>query len=362
MMKYRIWVILFLAALAGSCKVEFSPNASWKDVPNVYCVLDVQEDTVWARVQRCYLGEDNLYNYSHIVDSNNYREGDIAVHLLAWEGVRNDEDCGITAGTELVDRWEMAYTEVSGKPDGSFPSGPQPMYYCVPGADRMLADSSCVFELLVIRSATGDTLARARTTLVGLLPPTGVGHDAAEVVVTLPNDIAGKHFGFIPKDRQNEIKWHALPRGRMYQPSVVFYYRKQGDTLGIEVPGTPFKNQYGYRLLSAKSVTQSHFLSTIKKALVDNTDTLYNVNNVDIVIYVCNEDLNAYISSQNSNVVSGQEYQTYTNIDGGVGVFGSRRTHIRVNVPCDSNGRDGYLPKCLKDLGVGFYGTFDKRQ
>ena len=37
--------MLALVAFA-SCKVEFSPNAPWKDVPSVYCVLDIQEDTV----------------------------------------------------------------------------------------------------------------------------------------------------------------------------------------------------------------------------------------------------------------------------------------------------------------------------
>jgi len=359
-MKSRLLVILLLAALVSSCKVEFSPNAPWKDVPNVYCVLDIEEDTVWARVQRCYLGEDNLYNYSQILDSNNYKEGDIQVHLLAWKGIYNEDDHSITATNELVDRWEMTYTEVPGKPDGNFASGLQPMYYCVPGTNKLIADSCSVFELLVIRSATGDTLANARTTMVGMLPINSVVPDAKEKIVTLPNDVKGRHFGFIPVDRQNEIKWNTLPRGRLYQPAVMFYYRKNGDTLGIEVKGSTLTNQYNYNMLSSTSINQYQFLSTIKNALADNTDSLFNVNNVDIIIYVCNEDLNAYITSQNANVAPGQEYQAYSNIEGGVGIFGSRRTHIRVNVPCDSNGRADYLPDALKSLGVGFYGHFSE--
>jgi len=359
-MKIRLLFIATLAVLLSSCKVEFSPNAPWKDVPNVYCVIDIQEDTVWARVQRCYLGEDNLYNYSSISDSINYREGDIEVHLLAWQGTLNPANHSITATDQLVDRWQFTYTEVPGKPDGHFASGVQPMYYCVPGASKLLADSSCVFELVVLNSASGDTLASARTTLVGILPLNIVRYDTLEPVVTMPNDARGRHYGFIPVDKQNEIRWNTLPRGRLYQPSVVFYYRKNGDTLGIEIPGRTLKNQYNYNMLSSKSISQTVFLSAIKKELSDNTDSLFNVNHVDIIIYVCNEDLNAYISSQNSNVTSGQEYQAYTNVNGGVGIFGSRRTHIRTQVPCDSNGRDGYLPALLKDLGVGFYGNFSK--
>jgi len=357
-MKSRLLFILLFAALVSSCKVEFSPNAPWKDVPSIYCVLDIQEDTVWARVQRCYLGEDNLFNYSTIADSVNYQEGDIEVYLLAWRGNLNTSDHSITATNQLADRWQLSYTEVPGKPDGNFSSGLQPMYYCVPGARRLLADSSCVFELVVIRAASGDTLATARTTLVGTLPFSVVSHDTVENIVTLPNDARGRHYGFIPVDKQNEIKWNTLPRGRLYQPSVMFYYRKNGDTLGIEIPGRTIKNQYNYNMLSSKAVTQSMFLSAVKHELADNTDSLFNVNHVDIIIYVCNEDLNAYISSQNADVPAGQEYQAYSNVDGGVGIFGSRRTHIRVQVPCDSNGREGYLPALLKDLGVGFYGEF----
>ena len=292
--------------------------------------------------------------------SINYQQGDIQVHLLAWRGILNQSDHSITATNQLVDRWQMSYTEVPGKPDGNFASGLQPMYYCVPGAGRLLADSSCVFELLVVRAASGDTLASARTTLVGTLPLNIVSHDTVEPVVTLPNAVRGRHFGFIPVNTQNEIRWNTLPRGRLYQPSVVFYYRKNGDTLSIEIPGKTEKNQYNYNMLSSKSITQSSFLSAIKQELADNTDSLFNVNHVDIIIYVCNEDLNAYISSQASHVVPGQDYQAYTNVQGGVGIFGSRRTHIRVQVPCDSNGREDYLPSQLKNLGVGFYGSFSK--
>jgi hypothetical protein len=357
-MKFRILPLLLLAVLATSCKVEFSPNAPWKDIPSVYCVIDIQEDTVWARVQRCYLGNDNLYNYATIADSTNYQEGDIQVHLLAWRGVTNPLNHSITATDQLVDRWQLTYTEVPGRPEGNFSSGSQPMYYCVPGADRLLADSACVFQLLVIRTDSGDTLASARTTLVGILPLTIMGREYVENVITVPNNVRGRHFGFIPVNIQNEIRWTTLPRGRRYQPSVRFYYRKNDDTLSIEVPGAPLTNQYGYNTLSSNSISQTSFLSYIKRSLAGNTDSLFNVNYVDIIIYVCNEDLNAYITSQNSHVVGGQEYQPYTNVEGGIGIFGSRRTHIQVSVPCDSNGRPDYLPDQLKRLGVGFYGNF----
>ena len=64
-MKNILPLIAVTLLAFSSCRVEFSPNAPWRDVPSVYCVLDPEEDTVWVRLQRCYLGEDNLYNYSN---------------------------------------------------------------------------------------------------------------------------------------------------------------------------------------------------------------------------------------------------------------------------------------------------------
>lgn len=356
-MKYRLFFLTILAALFSSCRVDFSPNAQWKDVPAVFCVLDIDEDTVWARVQRCYLGEDNLYNYSMIADSNNYPEGAIRVVLNAYRAkVGNNH--ALTMTGELADSWDLTYTLGHTKPDGLFSSEPQPLYYCVPGS-HLVADSDCVFQLLVIRTKDGDTLSRAVTSLVKKLSLeyNYVAESWLEPVLVEPNNARGHHYGFIPVSR-NIMKWNTIPRGRLYQPSVRFYYRKGNDTLSVDVLGDPVKDERSSQVLTSSSITQTRFLSTIKQALLGNTDSLFNVNYMDISIFVGNEDLNAYINSQSGHSTSGQEHSTYSNIEGGVGIFASRRTHVCAHVPCDSTGKKNYLPDQLRSLGVGFYGDF----
>ena len=355
-MKHLPLIALLVLAFS-SCKVEFSPNALWRDVPSVYCVLDPEEDTVWVRVQRCYLGEGNMYGYSSIADSNYYLPGDIAVHLLAWKGIRGEYN-SLSATSQLVDRWELTYTERPGKPEGNFPSGLQPMYYCVPGR-RMEADTDCVFQLVVLRQPSGDTLAQAFTTMVGFLPPKISLRDTVEEVLLNPNRVMGHEYGFIIGCR-GQLQWNALPRGRLYQPIVTFYYKKNGDTLHFDIPGGTVKNPGNARTMNFAPFSENHFFSYIKQRLAANTDSLFTVNNVDITIAVCNEDLNAYITSLDHTAMGGQDNPTYSNIQGGVGVFGSRRSHIVVNVPCDSTGKPGYIPDRLVQLGVGFYGNFGK--
>ena len=357
MPKRPLWAIVGLLLLSlSSCKVEFNPNAPWKDMPDVYCVIDPEEDTVWARVQRCYLGNDNLYSYASIKDSNYYASDELSVYLMAWKSVF--EDGAMLPSNILVDKWQLDYTERDGKPEGAFPAGKQPLYYCVPGK-RLKADTSCVFQLVVVKNKTGDTLASAYTTLVGFQEPTIRGRDTTEVVLVTPNSAIAQEFGFRVGCR-GTIRWNTVPRGRLYQPIITFYYRKNGDTLSIDIPCSTVLNSYDYNILT-RSISQERFLSIIKRRLEDNTDTLFFVNHVSISILTCNEDLNAYMTSHNNNLtVMGQEYQAYSNIEGGVGVFGSRRTHIRVRVPCDSIGTPspGYLDYELNNLGVGFYGNF----
>ncbi len=351
---------LFAAALTlVGCKVEFSPNAPWRDVPSVYCILDPEEDTVWARVQRCYLGEEDLHHYAQTRDSVYYQRGEVSVKMLVWQGSRVAGNHIVQASPKrLVDEWDFDYTERPGKPEGAFPDGLQPLFY-FPAGHRLVRDTACFFELLVIKNATGDTLARATTTMVGMLPkvrrnPTPLS-DSIERVITRPDtmNIFSYTFGC-----RGEIKWNTLPRGRLYQPVLTFLYRKGADTLGIVVGGNTVLNSRNVSTLTDKSISKNRLISAVGLALAGNRDSLFYIDTVEIALSVCNEDLNAYINSQNANRTSGQESTAYSNIEGGVGIFGSRRSHIRVRVPSDPDSGPNSILQALMDLRIGFYGRW----
>jgi len=354
-MKHILPLLAGLLLLLSSCEADFDPNAPWREVPSVYCVVDPDEDTVWVRVQRCFQGQSNLYSYSADPDSNYYRPADISVHLLAWDDAAPESPTPIASAT-LADRWELAYTLRPGKPDGAFPSGLQPLYYCVPGP-RLTADTDCLFQLVILRNPSGDTLASAFTTLVGILPPVATSSGTIEQVIINPSKTRAHEFGFIT-GCYGFFEWNPLPRGRLYQPFVTFRYQKGSDTLQLTIPGATTTTPSNGGHFVFKPFTERLFLDKVRQHLASNTDTLYNVNNVDITLTVCNDDLYQYMQSQHRTIVGGQELASYTNIDGGVGIFASRRTHITVNVPCDSFGNPDNLPQRLVDLGVGFYGNF----
>ena len=127
--------------LLSACEVEFSPNAQWKEVPVVYCVLDQDDDTTWIRVEKCFLGEDNLYMYSSESDSFNYPQGSIAVSLLEYRdgALRNTIDAQYT---------------LRPREEGNFAAGQQPVYFTTAHLDERN-----MYQLEVRRTADQSILA-----------------------------------------------------------------------------------------------------------------------------------------------------------------------------------------------------------
>lgn len=319
-------IVLFAATLLlASCEVDFSPNASWREIPVVYCVLDQDDDTSYVRVERCFLGEGSIYQYGAVSDSLNYPQGAIEVSILAY---RNGF---------LVDSIPFAYT-LRDHDSGAFAFSQQPLYFA-PTAGRLLDD--CTYRLNIRRTADRSLLATATTTLV---------LQTDDQLITQPT--VNKKFSFTDDREYCQIAWNSLPNARLYQPIIRFYYERLGDTLFVDLPG-PTKVANGTAAAHIVKYSRSSFLEGLKQYFDGDSVARFYVPIVDIFLSACNEDLNAYIasSSGNSSIDNGREI--YTNIQGGVGIFGARRTHLFKRLPADESDRPPTPPN--SNNGGGLY-------
>ncbi|MCR5424866.1 MAG: hypothetical protein K6E93_08970 [Bacteroidales bacterium] len=346
----RFLGITLVAVLFASCKVDFSPNASWRETPVVYCVLDQDDDTTYVRVQKCFLGEGNQYGYTTIYDSINYPPNALQVRLLGWRASRGAGNVlTIASGQSApVQVLECNYMEIV-KPSGVFNADCQPVYCC---RTQGLLDTSLVYQLVVLKRATNDTLATAVTSLVGGLA------DENNLLVQ-PTSMHGFQF----TNKNCRLEWRALARARKYQPVVRFYYNDfirtfNGTTydttiirhyLDIEYPEkAPAANE---NTTVIRMLDQQTFLSSLRNALLGDTVNKIIVDTVDIYIRACQEELSNYLYSQtNSNSIN-QNDITYTNINGGLGVFSSRRNHLYVRRLTPASGQSSYK-KAIKELGL----------
>lgn len=333
----RIIPILLILFLFTSCEVEFSPNASWKDIPVIYCLLDQDDDTTWARVERCYLGEGSIYDYSSVSDSINYPVGSIEVKLLK---IRN----GAT-----VAEYPFRDTTVNRR-DGNFASAAQPMYY-IPGKSHF--DEYSTYDIQVRRVADGQVIAHAKQ------PISLIVRNPEDSVFTKPtyNTYPRRSgmFAFRSAGNTCQMEWPALKNARLYQPFVRLYYMEDGERRYIDVrtPSVPSTNNAEHYTIYYQA---SSFLTNVKEQLKDDPGTKTYLKQVDLYLTACSEDLSAYMSNISDAGNLDQSRELYTNIDGGRGIFAARRTKLHRWYPADSSlGRNPIgLFYQLKQLDVGF--------
>ena len=324
-----ILLLLFAVVLFVSCEVDFSPNAEWKDVPVVYCVLDQDDDTTWARVERCYLGNADIHTYSSVSDSFNYQPGAIRVALLAYHN-------GV-----LQDSLPFTYTERTRR-EGEFANEAQPMYYC---RTKDLLKENCQYVIHVWRNSDNTLIASSK--------PVSLVVQTAEKVITKP--WSSGRFGFYDRNGSSSafcrIEWPALQNARRYQPVVRFYYSID-DTVMYEdfmcgnVPGSTASSYYLY-------YPRVTFLEELQQRLKNDPREKVYLRMFDIYLMACSEELNAYLSTESVASSDVDMRQVYSNIDNGIGVLGARRTHLYITVPGDSSNVNNVgLYYFLMNLGI----------
>ena len=336
---YIIALVLGMVQLT-SCEVEFSPNADYKEVPVVYCILNQDEDTTWARIQKCYLGEDDLNSYTGISDSVNYPEGAIEVKLLQWKSRRLANNLLVKVGDSPMAEMLFEY-KVKEKEDGAFGYREQPLYAC--NTKRKL-DTNSIYQLVVLKTDTRDTLASAETSLLG-------GDKTLKSINGFQQGSRNWLFKFAGRGNCI-ITWDTWTRSRLYQPGIRFYYKSNGEEKYVDINCSDVVNGGRASTLSA-NVSQGSYFADIKNALKDDPSPKQYVHHVDVTIDACGEDLKAYLASIRAINGGSQNTQIYTNIDNGIGVFSSRRT-LTVTVPSDSAVGNGTYMAFLQELNVGF--------
>ncbi|MBR1517745.1 MAG: DUF4249 family protein [Bacteroidales bacterium] len=343
-MKHSLW-FLMAVMLFAACKADFNPNADWKEVPLVYCVLD-QDDTVsYVRVQKCYLGDDNLKSYASIRDSSNYAEGELRVEILVWP----DEASMVREGALPIRTLAFDYQMLHDKASGVFSSPDQPVYL-----HRNVVgdfDTSAYYQLVVTKVATGAILARSTTRLIG--------NPQHESWIETPHpSIYGRSFHF-RRYSECPITWYAFSRGRRYQVQCQYYYRCRyvdPDSVRSIVMTLPYKVSTLTESQLTTALSSSTFFAEMEHALSADTSTKMFVDSARISLAICNEPLHAYLNSIDMiRSQMGQEQQLYSNIEGGIGVFGARRTHLSVCVPADASDVPPLgLHYLIRELNLGF--------
>ena len=344
-MKKFLLLITTAVLVFGSCSTEFSPNDEWKETMVVYGMLDQDCDTTWIRVQKCFLGEGNAYEYAHIMDSSCYAEDELEVKIVEWFAEERDGALQKTSQTGV--EFEFTYTMLDNKPEGTFFAPQQPIYYCRTKG-RLLADVDRIYELRILNRKTGVCVT-SETIIIG-----------SGITVTKPDNRFQFNQGS-PSNRTAIVKWKVDDgkTARVFQPIIRFFYLEgtEGNmkVKHVDVEGSVQRNTNGSDYMQS-TFTRTNFGAQLKEKIGPkaNDDIFREVlDSVQIFIFVGDETLSNYMSISAPPNTIVQERPTFSNINGGLGIFASRRTKIKdtKDTPPDINSE---YKKFLKSLDLGF--------
>ncbi len=318
--KITLFIALTISLVTfNSCDVEFDPNGDWEETTIVYGVLDQDADTNFIRVQRCFLGEGNYIEFARQKDSIYYHQDELEVSLYAfYEWESNGWDTINNARQKIY----LNYTESYTKPEGGFYSEVAPIYYTT---EKL--NSDFIYYLVIKNTKTGNVVT-SNTKLV------------ANYVVNEPSN-SRFEFRYNPTLKQNQIvcKWINQSinakgeMGRLYQPAIKFNFIENGQLTHIFIDYSTVSNPFFDEDRTISYIaTEREFLSQIKekigKRAMAERKFLLDEPTFELYVYACNEKLKNFMEN-NTPDLSLSEKPIYTNIDNGVGIFASRRLHVK---------------------------------
>lgn len=292
--------ILFLTTLS-SCSTDVELYADYEEIMVVYGLLDQDQDTTFIKITKAFSGPGNALLMAQEPDSSNYA-GKLDVQL---KGSKNSVDL-----PPIVLDTITKYSKLAGDSVFYFPS--QLLYYTTAPLD-----GAATYELVINRN---DKQITAETDLVktfGILKPGGFVFNFTATIAS-------------------QIEWRSAVDGKRYEVDLTFYYKElrpgNPDTLYKSMDwnlGTSTSNSLDGGETMSVSYLGENFYSRLGQQIDDALNVKRWAGDVVITISAGGEELSTFIdvNAPSSSII--QEVPQYTNIEGGTGIFSSRRTISR---------------------------------
>lgn len=302
-MKKILVLIVLLGALFG-CKTDFEINAPYDRIPIIYGVLDQGVDTQWIKINKSFLGTNNL-EYPSVNDSMYFDNVTVKV-----EEINEDGSIG-----RVYSLQEKTVNVAQGS--GIFFTGSQNVYFFV---DSTLDENK---EYRIV----GDGDGRAFSATTNMIESFDFTNNF-RIKTLAPGGISLFNSGVY-----NDVKpaWRQSPDAESYGVVMRFHYTEHRI-------GNVYEKFVDWNL-GEKKPTTSGELETVSNSesffgLLANTPELKDtagvtkrvIGTVDFRITSANFILKTYIDVNKPNSGVAFDKPDYTNIEGGRGVWASRYT------------------------------------
>lgn len=320
-----ILVIVFFIAVFASCTTDVDIYAEYKDAPIIYAMLDSRADTNYIKITRAFCGtNDNPINANDVAliyDSSNY-PGKLDARIIELESTHGGSYH--STGREFV----LDTITKHNKEEGVFYSPNQLFYYTTEQFKSGTNGNRYKYRLVVVKP-DGDTV----TAQTGM-----VGNEEFRIVTSKVN------FQLAPSDDLGQIVFKADGVAPLYDVKMQFNYSEQHGSQEVKWKhvsrsfGTKPIDEYRQVEGSPNLYYLEYSVNWLFNALANaiGGDTIVDENHPNVIRHIGDfvisisaggEELYIYYLANQAQLNSPMSLvTTYSNIEGGYGLFSSRTT------------------------------------
>jgi hypothetical protein len=319
-MRRTLLATVTAATLMAGCSTDLDINAPYKETTVVYALFNQREDTHFVKINKAYLGEGDALAFAQIRDSSEYTAEDIEYAQVVQ----------IYEGNEL-NTFDLQPITVNNREPGTFYSPAQTLYF-FKGIQQQISGSTNPTPVYLDQNSSYELRLKVKGN--ELRASTVISNDFS----IRPNDqdtaTTSNRINFMALGGGGyatyELNWTSRVNCKRFQVSWRFRY---DEVRGDDTTSRSFTQEWGTRIVSNSANSQEldlilpgeAFYRTVRDRVPSDPSVTSRIfRGVDFLFTVADDEFNTFLSLQEpiSGIV--EERPTYSNIEGGVGLFASR--------------------------------------
>ncbi len=297
----KAFSILFILIVAVSCNTKFSVNGEYDETPIVHMLLDPNEDVHFLKLNKTFLGDGDANDFAMVPDSSYFDQ----VEATIKEEVNGN----------ITNTWILEDTIIQNKESGTFYYPEQKLYFFE--ANDLNEDATYKLHIDI---DNGRHIVEGETKLVR-----GVG-------INLPSQ--NQQLNFADNNvAQNGYNTQSIVfsegEGTTFKAQIRFEYREHrpGDIENKEILWNLGSKDLSNITTSSPSFAANGevFYELVANRIEkDETVTRRTIKAFELILTAGSEDLNTYMLTNEPTSSLAQNKPTYSNVDGGLGIFSAR--------------------------------------
>jgi hypothetical protein len=310
----RTALLVGTAAVLAGCSTDLDINAPYKDITVVNALLNMRDSIQYVKINKAFLGEGDALLYAQIKDSNEW-----APNTIEYARVVRKLN-GTVMGT-----FPLRDTLITNRQPGDFYYPEQTLYYFADTVRRNMPQAGVTTYMHLDQNSDYELQLRvkgqditATTSIVNDFSFSGPDVSPS-VEIDLYNGSVFRTF---------ELNWTSNRDGKRYVADYRFNYK---EITGQDTVARSFTQRMDTKISSNPNNTEpmsaiiegADFFSAVASNVRGTVDERI-FTGLDLIVSVANEEFHTYLTLTEPITGIVQDRPSYTNINNGYGIMGSR--------------------------------------